>query len=81
MTQDEIISAVNEILIDDFDLEKEKLQGSAVLREDLDIDSLDALDLMVALEKRFGCKIVEEEARAMTTLQQVYDFIFNAQNK
>ncbi len=81
MTKEEVISAVNEILVDDFDLDENKLQGSAVLRDDLDIDSLDALDLMVALEKRFGCKIAEEEARAMTNLQQVYDFIVSAQNK
>jgi len=75
MTIDEITAQVGEILVADFEIEPGLLVPEAHLADDLGLDSLDGVDLVVALEKRFGCRIEESEARAMRTLQDIYDSV------
>ncbi|TET35831.1 MAG: acyl carrier protein [Planctomycetota bacterium] len=75
MTRDEIIAGVNEILIEGFEVEPGVLKPEADLREDLELDSLDAVDLVVALEKKFKFRIQEPDARAMKKLGDIYDYI------
>ncbi len=75
MLRDEIIGYLNEILEEEFELEPELLVPEARLGEDLELDSLDAVDLIVAIEKRFGFRMDEEEARKMQTLKDIYDAI------
>jgi len=75
MTDDEIIAAVNKILEEDFEVDHSLLKPSAKLNEDVGLDSLDGVDLIVAIEERFNYRIREEDARAMKTLQDIYDNI------
>ncbi len=75
MPSQEIIEGFNQILIESFEIEPELLSPEARLREDLDLDSLDAVDLVVAIEKKFGCRIAEAEARKMRTLSDIYGHI------
>lgn len=75
MTKDEIEQVVNEIMIEEFELEPEQLSREAQLGSGLELDSLDGVDLVVAIEKRLHCRIEEEQARAMRTLGDVYDCI------
>jgi len=72
MAADGIIERVNGILMDGFEIEPSLLKDDAKLGEDLGLDSLDAVDLIVAIEKGFGCRINETEARAMRTLHDIY---------
>jgi len=78
MDRKEIESAVNEIFIREFELEEAEVVPASQLREDLQLDSLDAVDMVVALEKRFKIRIPEEQARAVKTVQDVYDFLEKA---
>lgn len=72
----EVIKLVNEIMVDEFEVEDEGLlRPEALLGEDLGMDSLDGVDLVVALEKTFKCRIPEQEARGIRTLGDVYDKI------
>jgi len=71
----EIVSGVHEIMCSDFEIEAERLIPSAELGADLELDSLDAVDLVVAIEKRFGCRINEEEARSLKTLGDIHEAI------
>ncbi len=71
-TPEEIRSAVDQIMIDEFEVERGALTQDALLNEDLDLDSLDGVDLVVALEKTFSCRIPEEEARGIRTLGDIY---------
>ena len=71
-TLEEIRSAVEKIMTDEFEVEPEALVPDASLNEDLDLDSLDGVDLVVALEKTFDCRIPEEEARGIRTLGDIY---------
>ena len=75
MTREEIIEKVNAFLIDDLEIEEEKIAENALLKEDLGIDSLDFVDIVVIVEKNFGFKIKPEEMAGVTTLNQFYDYI------
>jgi acyl carrier protein len=76
MTEQEIINITNKVFEESFEIEKEKLQPQAHIFNDLGLDSLDAVDLVVALEKSFGVKIRnDDKVRDIRTLQDVYQFI------
>jgi acyl carrier protein len=75
MASQEVVEGLNEILIDGFEIESGLLCPEARLRDDLELDSLDGVDLIVAIEKRFGCRIKEAEARKMRTLNDIYEAI------
>ena len=57
MENEDILQRVDQILCDEFELEPSMLRPGATLYEDLDLDSLDAVDMVVALEKGFGIKV------------------------
>ena len=75
MTIDEIKAQVHTILVEGFEIEPDLLRPEAHLADDLGLDSLDGVDLVVAIEKRFGCRVDEREARALRTLQDIYDAV------
>lgn len=54
-----------------FDLRREQVTESARLIEDLDLDSLDAVDLVVRLEEETGVEIAEGELKSMETVRDV----------
>ena len=79
MTEQEIAERTNKILIDLFELEGEELTPQSSLYEEMGLDSLDSVDLIVALEKEFEFKVVrsvdEEKIRAIRLLKDLYGFI------
>lgn len=75
MENKEIIEKVNEFLIDEFELEEDQLIPSASLKETLEIDSLDYVDLVVIIEKNFGFKVKGEDFATIKSLQDFYDYI------
>jgi acyl carrier protein len=83
MTHDEIVQRVHRTLLREFDVTEAALKPEARLADDLGLDSLDGIDLVVALEREFketGLKIKEDQARALTTLQAVYQYIESRQD-
>ncbi len=82
MTEQEIIDTINRVFEESFEIEKEKLQPQAHIFNDLGLDSLDIVDLIVALQKSFGVNIRNEEnVRNIKTLGDVYQFISDIKNK
>lgn len=77
MTTEQIISKVDEILVEEFELEQESVVPEANLREDLDLDSLDAVDLIVALEKAFSFRIDEKVIVEMKTVGDIHEYVRN----
>ena len=75
MTREEIVKTVNNFLIEDIEVEEDKIKDDASLRNDLGIDSLDFVDIVVIVERNFGFKINPEEMAGVTTLSQFYDYI------
>lgn len=72
MNEQEIRERVNKILEDAFELTADKLVPEANLRDELGLDSLDGVDLVVALEKAFQVKIEETDARQIDTVGKIY---------
>lgn len=75
MTRQEIEEKVKAFLIDDLEIDEEKIHADAKLKEDMGIDSLDFVDIVVIVEKNFGFKIKPEEMLGVTTLSQFCDYI------
>lgn len=75
MERKEIEEKVKEFLIEDLEIDEEKIAPEALLKEDLGIDSLDFVDIVVIVEKKFGFKIKPEEMTEVKTLNQFNDYI------
>ena len=75
MTREEIVKIVNNFLIEDIEIEEDKIKDDASLKNDLGIDSLDFVDIVVIVERNFGFKINPEEMANVTTLSKFYDYI------
>ena len=75
MTRQEIEEKVRAFLIDDLEIDEEKITDDAKLKEDMGIDSLDFVDIVVIVEKNFGFKIKPEEMAGVATLHQFCDYI------
>ena len=75
VSAEDIVTRVNRILIDEFEIDPDAIRADSLLGEDLGLDSLDGVDLVVALEKTFHCRISEEEARDIETVGQTYSHI------
>ena len=66
---------VNDFLIDEFEIEEALITPDAKLMEDLEIESLDFVDIVVIIEKEFNFKVKREEMTGVTTLKKLYDYI------
>lgn len=75
MERKEIEEKVREFLIEDLEIDEEKIAPEALLKDDLGIDSLDFVDIVVIVERRFGFKIKPEEMTEVKTLNQFNDYI------
>ncbi len=64
-------------MVEDFEVEESAIQPAASLKETLDLDSLDYIDLVVAIEQNFGFKVKPEDFQQMHTIQDFYDYILN----
>lgn len=73
---EKIIETVNQIFIEEFEIDPELLKPEALLVEDIELDSLDAVDLIVMVDKQLGARIEESQAHLLRTLQDVYDTIY-----
>lgn len=56
---------------------KDEVQNEASFVDDLGADSLDTVELVMALEEEFECEIPDEEAEKITTVQQAIDYVKN----
>jgi acyl carrier protein len=76
MTNQEIIKRINTSLSEEFELNIDKMVAEASLFEDLELDSLDVVDMVIVLEQTFRFKIREEEAiRTIRTLGDIHRFV------
>lgn len=75
MERKEIESKVRDFLIEDLEVDEEKIVPEACLKDDVGIDSLDFVDIVVIVEKNFGFKIKPEEMAGVVTLNDFYNYI------
>jgi acyl carrier protein len=77
MQKEEIINKINTILINDFEINEELIKPEADLVQQLEIDSLDFIDFVVAIERNFGIKVKSEDLRTIRTVNDLYNFIIS----
>jgi len=82
MVEQHIIDLTNEVFEESFEIEIEKLQPEMNIFNDLGLDSLDIVDLVVALQNKFGVRIrSDERVRNIRTLGDIYQFISALKNE
>ncbi|CCO23433.1 phosphopantetheine-binding protein [Maridesulfovibrio hydrothermalis] len=76
MTDQKIIKRINAALAEEFELEIDELVPEAMFKEDLDLDSLDAVDMVIVLEQEFNIKIKKDETfKSIRSLGDLHAFI------
>jgi acyl carrier protein len=75
MTRQEIVEKVNRLLTEEFEIAADLLTPDASLKSDLEIDSLDFVDIVVLIDREFGFKPKAEELKSVKTLKDFYDYI------
>jgi acyl carrier protein len=75
MTKDDILAQVTDVLVRSFELEPGEVHPTAHLFDDLDLDSIDAIDLVVGLEESTGLKVAEDELVQIRVVQDVVDLV------
>lgn len=77
MTRDEIYGRIVEILSDSFELEKDEIKPESTLYEELDLDSIDAIDIFVQLRELTGRRPDPADAREIRTVSELVQFVID----
>jgi acyl carrier protein len=75
-TKDEVLRQIQAALVELFEIELDRITSEARLSEDLEIDSIDAVDLIDRLRRQTGRKISAEEFRTVRTVGDLVDAVY-----
>jgi len=75
-TKETILARIREVLEDQFEIEADQVNEDALLVEDLDIDSIDAVDLMIELKSFTQHKLALEDFREVKTVGDIVNAIY-----
>lgn len=75
MNRTEIEEKIKNFLIEELEIDEDKIHPEAKLKDDMSIDSLDFVDIVVIVEKNFGFKIKAEEMAGIDTYAKFCDYI------
>lgn len=74
-SKEDIYNHTKSLLVEMFEIEPDQIHADSNLYQDLDIDSIDAVDLMVELKNFTGAKIEQEDFREVRTMQDIVDTV------
>jgi acyl carrier protein len=77
MTREEIFGVIRGHLVDELEVDPERITESTRFREDLDADSLDLYTLVQELEDSYGVRISDEQAAKIRTVGQAVDYVLD----
>ncbi|MCI5775800.1 MAG: acyl carrier protein [Aerococcus sp.] len=80
MTKEEVYSKIKMILVEELDVEEEKVTPDVNIQEDLDIDSLDLFDVIDSLEDEYDIEIDTDENEDIQTLDQLSEYVLEQIN-
>ncbi len=78
MDRKEVFAAVSKILSDKLGVKESQINEDSKLIDDLGADSLDLVDLVMALEEKLGVKIDDDKLQKISTVKDVVDYIVKA---
>ena len=79
MTKDEVFAKIREIVVEQLGADENQVTLDANFRDDLEADSLDLVELIMAFEEEFGGEISDEEAQKITTVGEAVNYLFENQ--
>jgi len=80
-TKDEIFEELKTILVEELEIAESSVKGDANLFEDLDLDSIDAVDIAVRMQKFTDKKLTPEQFKEIRTVDDVVDAVFELLNE
>ena len=75
MNRDTIFAEIKKIFVETFELDEADIKLEATLMEDLDLDSIDAIDMVVRLQDFTGTRVPEEELKKLRTVEDIVDLV------
>jgi acyl carrier protein len=75
MTKDDVFAKVKDIIIEQLGADEDQITMEASFRDDLEADSLDLVELIMAFEEEFGGEISDEEAQKITTVGEAVNYL------
>ncbi len=75
MSNVDVEARVKEIIVEQLGVNADEVKNDSSFVDDLGADSLDTVELVMALEEAFDCEIPDEEAEKITTVQQAIDYV------
>ena len=75
MNRNEIIEKVNRLLTEELEIESDLIRPEASLKDDLEIDSLDFVDVVVLINDEFGFRPSTEDMKKIKTVDDFYNFV------
>jgi acyl carrier protein len=75
MKREEILEKVIKITSENLCVEESKVKEESLIQEELGADSLDIVELVMAIEEDFEMEITDEEAEKMSTVKEIVDYI------
>jgi acyl carrier protein len=77
----DIAERVKKIVVEQLGVNEDQVTEAASFVDDLGADSLDTVELVMALEEEFECEIPDEEAEKITTVKQAIDYVIEHQEE
>jgi acyl carrier protein len=75
--KEEVYKKVKAVVVEQLGVSEEEINEEASFTEDLGADSLDTVELVMALEEEFSTEIADDEAEKLTTVGKTVDYILN----
>ena len=75
MTKEEVLEKVKAIIVEQLGADESEIKLESNFREDLEADSLDLVELIMAFEEEFGGEISDEEAQKITTVGEAVEYL------
>ncbi|HVD16652.1 MAG TPA: acyl carrier protein [Actinomycetota bacterium] len=79
-SRDEVVATMRDVLASELDVDAGKVTADARFKEDLDADSLDLVEVVLALEEKFGIEIPDDEIAGVKTVGEAADLVIAKQN-
>jgi acyl carrier protein len=79
-SRDDVVATMRDVLASELDVDAGKVSADARFKEDLDADSLDLVEVVLALEEKFGIEIPDDEIAGVKTVGEAADLVIAKQN-